>query len=60
MGGRTSPNLELIMNEELKNLALRAGASNALCNELWFNIFCQKFAHLIIEQMELEHDETVG
>ena len=60
MGSRTSPNLELNMNEELKNLALQAGASNALCNELWFNIFCQKFAHLIIEQMELEHDDATG
>ena len=48
------------MNKELKNLALQAGASNALCNELWFNIFCQKFAHLIIEQMELEHDDATG
>ena len=48
------------MNEELKNLALQAGAPNALCMELWFNMFCQKFAHLIIEQMELEHDETVS
>ena len=48
------------MNEELKDLALQAGAPNDLCEELWFNMFCLKFAHLIIEQMELEHDETTS
>jgi len=48
------------MNEELKTLALQAGASNALCNELWFNLFCQKFAHLIIEQMEVDYEHTTS
>ena len=42
------------MNDELKNLAIMAGAPKEVINELWFNIFCQQFAHLIIEQMETE------
>ena len=40
------------MNETLKELATQAGAPEELMNELWFNIFCQKFAHLLICEME--------
>ena len=42
------------MNEELKALVLKAGASNALCNELWFNIFCEKFANVLLTEAEKE------
>ena len=42
------------MNEELKQLVLKAGAPEEVIDTLWFNIFCQQFAHLIIEQMETE------
>ena len=33
------------MNKELKQLVLKAGAPDEVLNELWFNIFCQQFAH---------------
>jgi hypothetical protein len=40
------------MNESLKALAIEAGAPEEVLNTLWFSIFCQKFAHLIIEELE--------
>jgi len=40
------------MNEFLKELAVNAGAPDEVINELWFNIFCQKFAHLLMIEME--------
>ena len=40
------------MNEALKALAIEAGAPEEVLNTLWFSIFCQKFAHLIIEELE--------
>ena len=40
------------MNEELKQLVLKAGAPEEVLNELWFNIFCQQFAHLLMVEME--------
>lgn len=40
------------MNEFLKEIAVSAGAPNEVINELWFNIFCQKFAHLLMVEME--------
>jgi hypothetical protein len=42
------------MNTELKNLAIMAGAPEEVLNTLWFNIFCQKFAHLLLEEIEKE------
>ena len=42
------------MNEELKAIAVEAGAPEEVLNTLWFNIFCQKFAHLLIEELEKE------
>ena len=44
----------MIMNEELKAIAVEAGAPVEVLNTLWFNIFCQKFAHLLVEQLEKE------
>ncbi len=43
------------MNEELKKLAIAAGAPVEVIDTLWFNIFCQKFAHelmLALEEVE--------
>jgi len=40
------------MNDELKVLAMAAGAPEELLEELWFSISCKQFAHLIIEEME--------
>jgi hypothetical protein len=46
------------MNDLLKELAINSGAPNEVLDELWFNIFCQKFADQIITLMENE-DDTV-
>jgi hypothetical protein len=40
------------MNDELKALAIQAGAPEEVLDEFWFNIFCQQFAHLLIAEME--------
>jgi len=40
------------MNDELKALAMAAGAPDELLEELWFSIFCKQFAHLLLEEME--------
>jgi hypothetical protein len=42
------------VNEELKSIAVKAGAPEEVLNTLWFNIFCQKFAHLLVEELEKE------
>jgi hypothetical protein len=42
------------MNKELKALAVEAGAPEEELNTLWFNMFCQKFAHLLVEELEKE------
>lgn len=41
-----------MMNDELKALAMAAGAPEELLEELWFSIFCKQFAHLLLEEME--------
>lgn len=40
------------MNNELKAIAVEAGAPEEVLNTLWFSIFCQKYTHLIIEELE--------
>jgi hypothetical protein len=40
------------MNEALKTIAIEAGAPEEVIDTLWFNIFCQQFAHLLIKEME--------
>ena len=40
------------MNEQLKKLATEAGAPDEVINYLWFNVFCIKFADLLIQEME--------
>lgn len=42
------------MNEALKEMAIKAGAPDELLEEMWFDMFCIKFAHYLIEQMETE------
>lgn len=42
------------MNELLREVALEAGAPVAVLDELWFNIFCMKFADTIITMVEEE------
>jgi len=40
------------MNEALKTIAIEAGAPEEVMDTLWFNIFCQQFAHLLIKELE--------
>ena len=42
------------MNEVLRNIAINAGAPEQVIDQLWFNVFCQNFAHLILEMAEEE------
>ena len=42
------------MNNELRQIAVEAGAPEDMLNSLWFNIFCMKFAHLILLEAEEE------
>jgi hypothetical protein len=42
------------MNDELKALVISAGAPKDLLNEFWFNIFCEKFADVLLTQAEQE------
>lgn len=42
------------MNDALKDIAVEAGAPVEMLNQMWFNIFCQKFAHLILVAVEGE------
>ena len=42
------------MNEELKTIAIKAGAPEEVLNTLWFSIFCAQFANLLIEELEKE------
>jgi len=42
------------MNEALREMAVRAGAPEAMLNEIWFHIFCQKLVDEVITEMEAE------
>ena len=42
------------MNEELRKIAEAAGAPDEVIDTLWFSIFCQNFAHLLLEMAEDE------
>jgi len=43
------------MNDELREMAVRAGAPDAMLNEIWFHIFCQKLVDEVIAEMEQEN-----
>ena len=40
------------MNEDLKNIVIEAGAPKEVMNELWFNLFCMKFADILLTMAE--------
>ena len=42
------------MNNELRQIAEAAGAPAEVLDELWFNVFCLKFAHMLLELAEAE------
>jgi len=42
------------MNEELKTIAIEAGAPEEVLNTLWFSIFCQEFANILLTAVEEE------
>jgi len=42
------------MTDELKQLVIKAGAPASLLDELWFNLFCNKFADVLLTQAEEE------
>ena len=44
------------MNEALREIAILAGAPEEVIDTLWFNVFCQQFAHLILLEVEKEHE----
>jgi hypothetical protein len=44
------------MNQALREIAVKAGAPAEMLDELWFNIFCQQFAHLILLAAEEEYE----
>ena len=46
------------MNTELECLVRAAGAPEEVMTELWFVVFCQQFAHLLIAQLETEIVDT--
>lgn len=42
------------MNDELRKIAVAAGAPAEVIDTLWFNMFCMQFAHLLLEMAEQE------
>lgn len=44
------------MNDDLRHLAVQAGAPEEVLDMLWFNVFCQRFAYILINALE---DEVV-
>ena len=46
------------MNETLREIAVAAGAPEEVIDDLWFNIFCKNFAHLILLAAEEECREA--
>jgi hypothetical protein len=40
------------MNDELKAIAIEAGAPDELLDKLWFSMFCMKFTDLLIAELE--------
>lgn len=40
------------MNDELKKLVIEAGAPEEVLNDLWFNVFCIKFADILLTLAE--------
>ncbi len=43
------------MNQELRQIAIEAGAPEDVLDTLWFNVFCKEFARLILLMAEEEY-----
>ena len=46
------------MNTELERIVRAAGAPEEAMDQLWFTVFCQQFAHLLIAELETEIVDT--
>ena len=46
------------MNAELERLVRAAGAPEEVMDQLWFVVFCQQFAHLLIQELEADSVDT--
>ena len=44
------------MNTELERLVRAAGAPEEVIHQLWFVVFCQQFAHLLITEIEMDQE----
>jgi predicted DNA-binding transcriptional regulator len=44
----------LIMNEQLLALILKAQPPKQVLDKMWFHVFCQKFANVLLEEVEKE------
>lgn len=42
------------MNEELLKLVKAAGAPKQVMDKMWFHLFCQTFADLLMKEVEKE------
>jgi hypothetical protein len=46
------------MNTELERIVRAAGAPEQAMAELWFVVFCQQFADLLIQELEADSVDT--
>lgn len=47
------------MNDDLRELVLAAGAPKQMINQLWFQVFCEQFAYILLEEAERSMTEEV-
>jgi hypothetical protein len=47
------------MNENLKRLVEAAGAPEQVMDQLWFAVFCEQFADILLEEAERSMTEEV-
>ena len=46
------------MNAELERIVRAAGAPEQAMDQLWFVVFCQQFADLLIQELEADSVDT--
>ena len=46
------------MNTELERIVRAAGAPEQAMDQLWFVVFCQQFADLLIQELEANSVDT--
>ena len=46
------------MNAELERIVRAAGAPEEAMDQLWFVVFCQQFADLLIQELEANSVDT--